>query len=904
MKKIITGTIFSMLLAAALAVFAPGAVKQAEAAEAQIGMKKGESFGIWYDPKDQCIHVGTNDIAATTGIRYRTMRITVSRGKFNTTPHVLDNGESTEYVEVTYTQGEETRDPKDSSRVTNDFKIPLSEIQGKASGAWNEEINKALTENAVVWMRVDCGMEVDSVAVRMRGGKKVTTWNKIKPSGGYYYNYPGCGGRGGGNLNEDADENPYRIQHAEPWIGGARNGLASHSHRWVPISSGIPKHEPEAVQQPAPQIVGDHHITTGTGGLDSPDPGHAQSSTSMYYGDYTGSPIFGGGNGNLEGYSAAFGVPTTSSITGAAEVSPWFGNIDVWARMRTKQYKDRYRYKWIPGEGNEYAVGNSIALAKDQAKDARDKDWVLTEPNFDVKLGHDNPENNLNSNPKKNTYHFWLKTKWQDNPANPSKTVFTEAGIYDPGAPMEGDDEPPTPPTPKWLCGWKTWHTWREPGITGKMETHSSTGYVGGDNEAEARANEPHDPPSTADESWGHSAVYANCTDISTQWRTSAVIDRLFWDEPEFNRRDDKAVQIYAAFEYIDKFKSKAYDFAGANLYNDIYGAMSFGQTVDTKMKWKKSKGDGKTTLELVDFTNEPGEVTGKWTIDAKDINTNDYLIWAEPLNIKTLEGTPLRKHYEGAAGDFHEYLEYLFANTKTQNDFVQCENPLTDQYMSFSFNKNGTLIGNSDEAEKGGIKGVVSGCDFRDAKTAEMGYESLGSVEGGKLDGEENGHILTANFGPDNDASNLWSYCLNSAACRAESNGYKNDGEKNRLAGVTRHWEKLIEQTMPISENTANGEYPTEMGTQYAREIGLAGTSPALVQQRGSCATHVYSADESQAVQIITNERGDPDEWGGAYVGDVNGDGLGTASGAGGMDGDGNILDAEEAQPNVNGNY
>lgn len=140
--------------------------------------------------------------------------------------------------------------------------------------------------------------------------------------------------------DEALNLNPNQLQIAESWSAGSKTGIKTHYHRWLPISASAAIEEPK---------FPDWHVTKQTG----PVPGVGTDTSELtYYRDYTGVPAYAGGNANLDGYNADYGIPSTKTVTGYAESSPWFGNVDVWARLVTHQYQKTDTYTWKVGKGS------------------------------------------------------------------------------------------------------------------------------------------------------------------------------------------------------------------------------------------------------------------------------------------------------------------------------------------------------------------------------------------------------------------------------------------------------------------------------------------------------------------------------------------------------------------------
>ena len=295
------------LLAALLAIITVPVIPAKPAlAAAKEKAPSSTGFDVFIDSNGD-VNVVTNDKKRTSSIYYKTIGFTISRGQFNPSAKKLAKGAATEYFEVPLSNM--TVDTTNvGSREINSFKMPYSELKariGAKSGEWLQEIEDAEKYGGTAYVRFDCLMMV---------------YHGTNSTGHIYRNDPTRG-----PFDDEArDLNPREIQSAEPWSAGANTGLRTHFHRWLPIMSAKPM-----IQNP---VFLDHHVTNqNEGGISG--PGAKNGSTLKNYGDYSGDPAFAGANTNTEGYNAAEGVPSTKTITGYAEASPWYGGIDVWARM-------------------------------------------------------------------------------------------------------------------------------------------------------------------------------------------------------------------------------------------------------------------------------------------------------------------------------------------------------------------------------------------------------------------------------------------------------------------------------------------------------------------------------------------------------------------------------------------
>ena len=277
-------------------------------AAAQEQLPSGTGWDVFIN-SDGNLCIVTNDKKRTSSIYYKTIGFTVSRGQFNPSVKKLANGAATEYFKVYL--GDMTIDTYEKNgREINTFMMPYEDLKARiaaCSGDWLQDLTDAEMYGGTCYVRFD------SIMVIYHG-------SNLAHGGHYYKNSP----LEGPFDDEKRDLNPREIQSAEPWSAGANTGLRTHFHRWLPIMSAKPM-----IQNP---VFLDHHVTNqNEGGISG--PGAKNGSTLKNYGDYSGDPAFAGANTNTEGYNAAEGVPSTKTITGYAEASPWYGGIDVWARM-------------------------------------------------------------------------------------------------------------------------------------------------------------------------------------------------------------------------------------------------------------------------------------------------------------------------------------------------------------------------------------------------------------------------------------------------------------------------------------------------------------------------------------------------------------------------------------------
>jgi len=296
------------LLAAILGVVAVPMIPAKPAlAAAQEKAPTSTGWDVYVDSNGDVV-VTCNDKRRTSSIYYKTVGLTFSRGQFNPSAKKLAKGAATEFFYVPIEPSKVSESDAGHGRVQTVFKIPYATMKaniGAASGEWLQEILDAEKFGGTAYVRVDCDMRV---------------YHGSNTDGYRYMNDPPKGPYD----DEKRDLNPREIQAAEPWSAGANTGLRTHFHRWLPIMSAKP-----LIKQP---VFLDHHVTyQNEGGVSG--PGAKNGTTLKNYGDYSGDPAFAGGNANLEGYNAAEGIPSTKTVTGYAEASPWYGGIDVWASM-------------------------------------------------------------------------------------------------------------------------------------------------------------------------------------------------------------------------------------------------------------------------------------------------------------------------------------------------------------------------------------------------------------------------------------------------------------------------------------------------------------------------------------------------------------------------------------------
>ena len=761
-------------------------------------------FDVYIDSAgDVC--VVTNDKRRTSSIYYRTVGFTISRGQFKPyAAKVLAKGKATEYFYVSL--GDMTVEThQQGSREINTFKLGYDELKSRiaaASGEWREEIEQAEKFGGTAFVRFDCDMVIFHGSTQM-------------PS--HYLNHPPIDGT-----------NPAAIQAAEPWSAGGNTGLRTHYNRWLPISSQLP-----LIQTP---IWTDHHVTQQNPPPGAPGPGPASGGTLSYCGDYSGDPAFAGGNANLDGYNASEGVPSTSTITGYSEASPWYGCIDVWTRMVTKQFKITYRYKWCPDDlpsKETYEGEDSLDDAVDKLNEAMADDKKTTEPLLEDDA-HQKPDHDTLID---KVYHHYIKVYWTDW-AGEDVLGTSETGKEDPKSPK--DDSTHTPKRPKrnpdqWLHGFDYYMPPPPPPPGGGGGSSSPTVYHF-ENDSEAVVKDKME----ALEDAGYvicDEEYEDTVPLKTDFKLTCIVDRDFWDD-EYNAANDKFMQMYVAFEYIDPWKTLFFDLDYVTLFNDVYeaGSLGFPQVIPTDMAALKSK-DATSQMSFSEWFKEHEHATA---IDSSLILTSDYLKWCDIKDGVHQKGKIQKKYKE----DIEDLQAKIYKETSTQNDYVKCKNPID------LFAQTGALGGPDDGKYLGneGAIGIVYGCDFRDAYWAKAkgfvkaGTDSIGKIT--ELSGLENVNSGTMTGSPGKDLSKYFYLCVNSSACdkvcdKDDANGYYIDNLA-KAAGANQVFEKLGGITSPIEVTIKNGRHPTDISTTYSPVI----VGPATTTQQFSSvlAGHLYS--------------------------------------------------------------
>ena len=836
-----TGALVICILAGILGDMSDNLVSYA--ADSDIPVTSGSSFDVFIDENND-INIITNDQIKTGSIYYRTIGFSISRGQFNPSAKKLANAESTEYFNVTL-QDMTKETKRYGTREINCFKYPFASCLSKMSAEWQQEIQDAQERGMTAYIRFDAFMVV------YKGTAMLSHLYVNTPPYGPY-------------DDETLDRNPKELQNAYGWSAGSNTGIKTHYHRWLPISSSAIITEP---------ILTDWHVTKQTSG--GPGTGIGTSSLT-YYGDYTGDPEYAGGNANLEGYNTALGIPSTKTVTGYAESSPWFGNLDVWARLVTHQYSKTDTYTWKVSEGVEYdgspikdagTIQKKLKDAVDTMEEDRDDEEDRIKPLLADK--HDTPINEI--------FHYYFYAKYVDD-AN--KTVDEVViGRKNPTVSDHTYSANGYSYIPKWQYGW-SWTT-----FDGYEQMLIQTGVDEDGNPQYDNVDDPSRPIYTNHEiTWsdhtnpspkpsgdnivsGPSAEYTNGRLVYCEYKLTAIDAREYFDD-NYNYNGDKYVQAYAAFEYIDPFKTNFYDLNSVTLYNDVYGTMTFPQVVDTEMDAQKGSIKTNSTVTF-DAWLETAASAG--TVDSKLIATTDYIKWAE---IEDEEKGKLEKSYDD---DSNEVKKFISDNTKSLNDYIYVKNPIDNGP------EDGIYLGNN----AAGGYGIVTGCDFRDAETLS-GYESLGKIDP-ILSGT--GSVVTGDnvYTSEDNSSKYWYLCVHSAGGNEEkANAYTSDNQ-SKLNGVIKVWEKLEYQTQNIEPETANGEHSTGMSTLYVQEIIGPATATSVMQYVDQVTDgHLYSDSfgESGSQNWSTSSR-----WGGLM-----------GSSEGGMDADGNILAGPGSTPSVDG--
>ena len=275
-------------------------------------------------------------------------------------------------------------------------------------------------------------------------------------------------------------------------------------------------------------------------------------------------------------------------------------------------------------------------------------------------------------------------------------------------------------------------------------------------------------------------------------------------------------------------------------LFNEGYDAKSLGfpQTVPTKSDAMKSKGAGETLTQQT-FTDWFKEMEGKSALDPSLIKTTDYLVW--PKVEKQYNKGKIDKTYKEDIIELQRDL--IYKKTLTQNDYVMVKNPI--DLFNVDGDTDGIYLGNEGE------KGLIKGCDFRDAywaisggftkpETVSLGTEAaLRSVE----------MLNTGDIGKSVDASKYWYLCKNSSAQdhpgaggEKDANAYFKDGQA-KAAGANQIWEKLGSNTTPIDRTIQNGSFGTDIATSYSPLI--VGPSTTTEQYARVLDGHLYAKTE-----------------------------------------------------------
>ena len=767
-KFIKLSLMFLMAVLFSFGIITPITKKEAKAAP------KPASASTWdvFIDENNDVCIVTNDKKKTSSIFYRTEGFTISRGKFKPSMKQLANGAATEYffralnasATETYTIG---------GREVNCFKYPFASIKAGMSGAWAAEIDEVMEYGGTAYIRFDCMMYVYHGAARAKGP---------------FMGHPPV------NPDESLYQNPAAIQAAEPWSAGANTGLKSHYHRWLPITKGKPpEEEPEWY---------DWHVTQQSGS----GPGSATGSSMTYAGDYSGAPMFAGGNANLEGYDAGLGIPSTKTVSAYAEASPWHGSLDVWARMTTKQYNIRHLYKWTPVPFTEESGVDSLQHALDQL-------WEK-EPEIRGELEGllDNESNKVgeipHDTPNEHVQHHWIRVMWMYDDGSAFRE--TESGSEFPGEPAEGSGAtvpessdhqhtPKKPWVPQWHCGVR-WDKWEK---NAKGEMVNNGGEMTWDNPSKAKPA-PEGATNVVQ-------LYKEGKVMYTQWKLTCIVNREYWDE-KYKGTEDGFIQTYVAFEYLDPYKTKFYDLDSVTLYNDTYGSQTLGATIDSYMDSGKADIKNrrlKTFDEVLDG--------GKTMLTAADIDSEDYMKLSEEKSRRFGgEQTNRPPELTDYTTQVTKLERKIHDETFSMNDYCQVKNPVD------SGPADGIYLGNKDmkwrATDRNANAGVIKGCDFRDGRW--MGYESLGThaeLIGLKFCNKEYEK-------PMGEASRIkskfWMYCTHSAGGnKANANAYITQNE-GKVAGKNQAWERLGSSTSAIEPTIRNGAHESDISTRYVPEM------------------------------------------------------------------------------------
>ncbi len=831
-----------------------------------------ENFDVFIDANNN-VCIVTNDKIKDGSIYYRTIGFSISRGKFNPSEKKLANGAGTEYFELPIRTSEvETYNV--GRRQINVFKYPYAELKSHMSAAWQQELEDADERGMTAYIRFDAIMVIYHGRIRQPG---------------LYVNNPIAGP----NDNEATDRNPRELQRAETWSAGANTGIRSHFHRWLPISS-------HSAIIPDTGTLTDWHITK----QETLGPGVGEGTSELtYYGDYTGAPEYAGGNANLEGYDAGYGVPSTKTITGYAESSPWYGNVDVWARLVSHQYKKTDTYEWrvdkedkgadltTTYDGSPIKDTGSIRSTVNKAFDAIYAAIRAEEARLTPLLAkfHDTDLNDI--------FTYTVKLKFVDDAGN---VLANTGGTDGEGAitiTVNSRSVTRTVPIPMYQNGWE-WtekHFYDEYEMEWDGETYEEE-WTGNYNEDGSKEmvpdyDRPHyepnydkpiyryepksitwkaynDPLPKPDNEYivaGPTATYTNGSLVYCGWKLEAKVVRKYFDDHN-NVQEDRYVQAYASFNYIDPYKTNVYDLNSVTLYNDIYGSVSFPQVVDTEMDAQKGS---ITTNNTVPFDSWLSANSTSASISSEKIATNDYIKWAE---IEDEEKGKLLNTYKK---DDQLLKEYISANTKSVNDHVFVKNPID--------------LGPADGVYLGGKAsagyGIVTGCDFRDAENMP-GYTSISLAI---LSGNEN--VVTGSdvYEEGNEVSKYWYLCKHTAGANEGIAHAYITNNQSKLGGVIQVWEKLGYQTVPIEPKTANGSHSTGISTLYVQEIIGPTTATSTEQYADELSSgHLYSPTGVFGSSGIVHGYS---KWGGV---------MGSAEG--GMDESGFPLSGPGSEPSVDG--
>jgi len=737
-------------------------------------VSNGGGFDVFING-DGDVCIVTNDKKKTSDIYYRTVGFTMSRCVYNPAQKQLH---ATKQF-IGYAQlPSKTETVTYGGREINVFKVAFADLVAKINAVdatWGQEVQDAMQYGQSCYLRFDAIMYV---------------FHGTHMASGPYSNEAPIDGA-----------NPNAIIHAERWANP--DGLKTHYNRYLLLSSGV--------MEP-PEDYKDHHVTPTV------NSGEGKS----YFGDFTGLPNYAGGNVNLEGYDVTQGVPSNKTLTAYAEAYPWYGCLDVWARMVSHYYIIKYRYKWrsLPGDIKTYPDEDGPENAKKELEEKEEEERKRLAPLLETKYGHDTKIDQV--------FHHWIKLEEvKDHAGNilPRDKIKGDIEFrpssYDPATPTSDSTIDPYYELPEWQSGYK-WLTKEE---AAKPEDQQSWTTEEKDSYLEVDSIEVPSDAAKVEK------LYKKVKPSLTKARLTCIVDRDFWDD-EYNDVKDKKIKIYAAFEYIDPYRTNFYDFDQSTLINDAYESksLSFPQEIDTEMEAKKGMAGTEFTLTRPKGTDAH--------IEQKQVVTSDYLTWSGQKS--NLDCGKLTITYKD---DITALETKIFKETRSANDYVRVKNPIDKGPATVP--KPGTYLGNVAGSN------IVIGCDFRDGHW--LGYDSIGKYV---KNGQTNGDGKSENGNTDPNLSKYWDKCKHSAAqdeqdSGAVSNPYIMDNQQ-KLSGKNAAWEKLTPQTDNIEKKTSNGQHGTYVEATYIQEIVLPGGGATKFGDEAKNG-HIYS-EEVGAAQYSHN--------------------------------------------------